>query len=201
MAINLFIIGPSGSGKSTQAKLIAKKYHLTHISTGQQIRLEMEAQTKLGILAKKYVDQGLWCPDEIVLKVLFRALNKVKNRNFIVDGTPRLPGQPKPIEDHLKKHNQSVTALVQLTLPFQTILERRQKKGAKFQDKSRSDNTPEAIKKRNQEYNKYLKPILKFYRIRNQLIKVDGDQPVEPIFDDICQKINELLIKDKGKTI
>ena len=196
MPLNLFIIGPSGSGKSTQAKLIAQKYSLNHISTGQLFRDEINLNTPLGLEAKKYIDNGVWCPDELVLKILFSALDKINNQNFIVDGTPRLPGQPKPIENYLKKHNQSVTALIQLTLSYQTILKRRQKKGKKFQDANRSDNTPEAIKKRNQEYNKYLIPILKFYKKRNQLIKVDGNQPIEPIFQDIQEKL-QLLIKSK----
>lgn len=199
MSINLFIIGPSGSGKSTQAQLIADKYGLTHISTGQLFRDEIAQRTPLGLEAKKFIDQGIWCPDEMVLKILFSALNKVGNKNFIVDGTPRLPGQTQPIEDYLATFNQQVTALIHINVTFREILLRRQKSGQSFQDKDRTDNSPQAIQKRQEEYQKYLNPILNFYIARNQLIEIDGNRPIEPIFTDICQKLDTLLIKLQGK--
>lgn len=197
MNLNIFIIGPSGSGKSTQAKMIAQKYNLSHISTGQLFRDEIENKTSLGIEVKQYVDNGVWCPDEFVFKMLFSALDKIGNKNFIVDGTPRLPSQPQPIEDYLAKHNQTVSVLIHLRVTFGEILRRRQRYGQSFQDKQRTDNSPKAIEKRQQEYQRYLDPILGFYHKRNQLAEVNGNRPIKPIFRDICQKIDQLLISSK----
>lgn len=196
MSLNLFIIGPSGSGKSTQAKLIAQKYNLTHFSTGQIFRDEIDKGTPLGLEANKYIEKGLFCPDELVLKILFNALDTVNFQNFIVDGTPRLPGQSKPIEQELIKNNQKVTALIHLTVTFEEIWARRLKLGKNFQDKNRSDNTPQAIAFRQKEYENNINPILDFYRLRNQLIEVDGNRPIDPIFQDICQKIDQLQINN-----
>jgi len=193
--INLFIIGPSGCGKSTQAKLIAAKYKLTHFSTGKLFRDQMSQKTPLGLKAKKYIDKGVFCPDKLVLKILYSALSSVGDSNFIVDGTPRSPGQSESIEDYLKTHQQTTTALIHLFVTYQEIQKRRSKMGQNFQDKSRTDNSPIAINKRQQEYERDIKPILRFYEKRNQLIEVDGNRPVDPIFhQDICQKINQLSI-------
>ena len=194
MPLNLFIIGPSGCGKSTQAKLIADKYHLAHFSTGKLFREQMSQKTFLGLKAKKFIDKGVFCPDELVLKILFSALDSVNYMNFIVDGTPRSPTQSKSVEDHLKTHRQTSTTLIHLSVTYQEIQKRRAKMGQSFQDDSRTDNSPADIDKRQQEYEKGIKPILKFYKKRNQLIEVDGNRPIEPIFRDICQKIDQLSI-------
>ena len=195
MSLNLFIIGPSGCGKSTQAKLIAAKYHLTHFSTGQLFRQQIKKKTKLGIAAQKYIEKGLFCPDDLVTKVLFFAFNSVDNHNFIIDGSPRSSIQPQLIENYLKKQHQTVTALIHLSVTFQEILKRRQKMGKDFQDQSRNDNSPQAITKRQLEYQRIINPILDFYQKRKQLIKIDGNRPIKPIFQDICRQINKLIIK------
>jgi len=192
--MNLFIIGPSGCGKSTQAKLIAAKYGLTHFSTGKLFRNQISQKTPLGLKAKKYIDKGIFCPDKLVLKILFSALNSINNNNFIIDGTPRSSIQSKSIEDYLKTHHQTPTALIHLSVTYQEIKKRRSKMGQDFQDKLRTDNSPTAINKRQQEYERDIKPILKFYKKRNQLIEINGNRPIDPIFQDICQKINKLSV-------
>lgn len=194
MSLNLFIIGPSGCGKSTQAKLIAEKYGLTHISTGEAFRHEMATGTPIGIESKSYMDRGLFVPSEILIRLFAQEISKINNQNFIVDGTPRIPDQCPLIENYLSKNNQTITAIIHLDISFEEINARRQKAGTNFQkdDTKRSDNTPEAILHRQQEYLKNNDPILEYFQSRNKLIRIDGNRPVELIFADIVTKIDLL---------
>jgi len=145
MPLNLFIIGPSGCGKSTQAKLVAEKYKLTHLSMGQLLRNEIAAGSGFGLEAKKYIDQGIWVPDDLVFDVLIAQLEKLNYQNFIIDGFPRVLNQGRIIEFYLRKQSQPTSLLIHLDVTFQEIMDRRAKAGDEFQDKSRTDNTPEDI--------------------------------------------------------
>lgn len=196
MALNLFIIGPSGCGKSTQAKLIAAKYGITHYSTGAVFREEMASGSVLGLEAKKFIDQGLFCPDEILIPTVENILKKVDFQNFIIDGTPRRLNQSIKIQEMLKTHSQDITAIIHLDVTAQEIVDRRQKQaelGGQFQDDNRSDNTPEAVARRQKEYDELNQPILDHYQQSGLLIKVDGNRPIEPIFEDIVNEINKLI--------
>ena len=190
--LNLFIIGPSGCGKSTQAELIAKKYNINHISTGETFRSEMAKGSELGLAAKKYVDQGIWVPSEILIKIVALELSKVDNRNFIVDGTPRIPDQCQLVEDYLAGFGESITALIHLDVTFEEIYKRRQKAGSSFQEKDRSDLSPEAVLQRQQQYLKYNDPIMEYFNKQHKLIRVNGNRPIEPIFEDIVTEIDKL---------
>lgn len=196
--MNLFIIGPSGCGKSTQAKLIAIKYQLVHLSTGKLFRAEITAQSSLGLKAEKYVDKGIWVPDNLVLSTIFASLKKIHYQNFIIDGTPRYVSQCQPIKDYLNKNHQQITALIHLFLSNKEITRRRAKAGKKFQDSHRDDNSPQAIAHRQKEYQKTIKPILNFFRKQGNLIEIKGNRPVKPIFQEICRHIDKLIINQKN---
>lgn len=193
MALNLFIIGPSGCGKSTQAKLIAEKYSLTHLSMGQLLRDEISSGSQIGIDAKSYIDKGIPVPDDIVLPILTEKINQINNENFIIDGFPRLVNQGNYINHYLTNKNKPVSLLIHLLVDFNEIVRRRQAKGEEFQTADRTDNTPEAIANRQKIlYESGITPIIELYKDKNKLFEVDGNRPIEPIFQDICQKINSL---------
>ncbi len=194
-ALNLFIIGPSGCGKSTQAKLIADKYNLTHLSMGQLLRDQIAAKSPLGLQAQKFVNAGKWAPNELVLKILIDTLDKkVNNHNFIIDGFPRLLNQGQQVQKHLDKNHQGFSLLILLAVTFAEINARRAKMGQDFQSKDRSDSTLKAVAARQLSYDSTIKPILVHYQQQDKLFTVDGNRPIEPIFSDICQKIDNLLI-------
>jgi len=193
MSLNLFIIGASGCGKSTQAKLIAQKYQLKHFSMGQLLRDQIASGSESGLKAKNFVDQGIPVPDEISIPILTDALNSTNNADFIVDGFPRLISQGKFIDNYLQQHGQPTDLVIHLLVDFLEIQKRRQKLGEKFQDENRTDNTPEAIANRQKIlYEQGIAPILDHYRSLGKLFEVDGNRPIEPIFQDICQKIDTL---------
>jgi len=192
MSLNLFIIGPSGCGKSTQAKLIAEKYNLTHLSTGQLLRDEIAAQSELGLKAKSFIDGGNLVPDEIVFAILTTNFAKLNNQNFIVDGFPRMLSQGQFIENYLSSQNQPLDQIIHLDVTFEEIQARRAARGIEFQDQSRTDSTPEAIAARQKFYDDNNALIMDYFQTKNLLFRVDGNRPIEPIFEDICQKINNL---------
>ena len=192
MPLNLFIIGPSGCGKSTQAKLVAEKYGLTHLSMGQLLRDEIAANSPEGIEAKSYLDSGNLVPEELTYKVLTNSLVKINNQNFIIDGFPRNLNQGKFIENYLVTQNQPLDLIIHLDVTFEEIQARRAARGAEFQDANRTDSTPEAIAARQKFYDDNNGLIMDYFQSKNLLFRVDGNRPIEPIFEDICQKVNSL---------
>lgn len=192
MSLNLFIIGPSGCGKSTQAKLIAQKYGLIHLSMGQLLRDEIAAGTELGLQAKSIVDSGNLVPDEIAFSILTANLAKINNQNFIIDGFPRILSQGQFIENYLANQNQPLDLIIHLDVTFEEIQARRAKLGIEFQDKNRTDNTPQAMAARQNFYDNNNGLIMDYFQSKNLLFRTDGNRPIEPIFEDICQKVNSL---------
>ena len=192
MSLNLFIIGPSGCGKSTQAKLIAAKYNLTHLSMGQILRDEMAAGSPEGLEAKSYVDSGTLVPEELTFKLLTGKLNQIGNKDFIIDGFPRSIGQGQFIENYLAQVNEPLDLIIHLDVTFEEISARRAKMGAEFQDQNRTDNTPEAMASRQKFYDDNNGLIMDYFNPKGLVLQVDGNRPIEPIFADIDQKVSTL---------
>ena len=192
MSLNLFIIGPSGCGKSTQAKLIAAKYNLTHLSMGQILRDEMAAGSPEGLQAKSFVDSGTLVPEELTFKLLTGKLNQIGNKDFIIDGFPRSLGQGQFIENYLAQVNEPLDLIIHLDVTFEEINARRAKMGAEFQDKDRTDNTPEAMASRQKFYDENNGLIMDYFNPKGLILQVDGNRPIEPIFADIDQKVSTL---------
>jgi adenylate kinase len=191
---NLFIIGFSGCGKSTQAKLIAEKYNLTHLSMGQLLRDEIASQTDLGKEAQSYVDQGKWAPNELVFRILTANLAKINNQNFIVDGFPRHVDQMKDMDTYLQEKDRIADLIIHLDVTAQEIADRRNKVaqvGGVFQT-GRNDETPEAITARQKSYEESIEPIFEYLSQDSRLFRIDGNRPVEPIFADIIIAIDKL---------
>ncbi len=192
MSLNLFIIGPSGCGKTTQAKLIAEKYNLTHISMGQLLRDEMAAKSGYGLEAKGYIDNGKLVPDDLAFDVLINKLKTINFANFIIDGFPRVLNQGRIIEFYLRKNNSPITAVIHLTLSFEQISARRAKAGTEFQDKDRTDNNPQEIANRQAFYDDNIDSVREYFESKGKFIDIDGNRPIEPIFEDIVKEIEKI---------
>ncbi len=196
-SLELVIIGPSGSGKGTQAKKIAQKYELEHISMGELFRQEIRAGSEIGRKANKYVKQGKWVPTKITLKLLRQKLTENNFENFISDGFPRLPDQPPALDNLLAEFNQDIDLVIHLEVADEVIMARRKaawEKGESFYDQKRKDENMEAIKSRLAAYHNTIDPILEYYRNKGLLFNVDGERPIEPIFKDIVREINKQLM-------
>lgn len=199
MILNLCFIGPSGCGKTTQAELIAKKYQLNHFSVGRLFRQEIQSKSQLGQDLLPYVSDGLWAPDALAIKVVSQALSTCNYQNFIIDGFPRLLSQGRLLEEELLfKNHAQLTQIFHLNIPFSTIASRRLKQGLttteNFSDQGRTDENQKGIIQRQKSYDETINPILNYYIEKNLLCQVDATPDIQTIYNNICLKIDQLLI-------
>ncbi len=195
----LVIVGPSGGGKGTQAKLLAKKFGLKHISMGALFRQEIDGKSKVGLAAKSYVIQGLWVPTEITFLILEPVLKKSFKEGFIIDGFPRLPDQPALLDEFLVKQGEKLDSVIHLKVRPEVIMARREKLAAKgkvfYPHQKRKDESKKAIISRLAAYEKTIRPILVYYKKKGILAEIDGEQKVGSIHQEILGLIKKRVKK------
>lgn len=194
--LNLFIIGPSGCGKSTQATKIAEKYGLSHFSMGELFRKKKEEDADFAQKVSPYLNKGKWIPNEIVFSVLQPVLERINYSNFIIDGFPREVGQIIHADKIFQEKEKQINLIIHLDVTTQEIIDRRRKvaeNGGKFQE-NRDDETPEAIAERQKSYDESINPIFNYLNTDSRLFRVNGNRPIDPIFEDICFHVDQLLI-------
>ncbi|MEK7063909.1 MAG: adenylate kinase [Patescibacteria group bacterium] len=179
--MNLVILGPQGSGKGTQAKLLAEKFSLVHLSSGDLLRAEADSGSQKGKIIADLLARGSLLPFETVLEVLEPALKKAKD-GFILDGTPRDLKQAEYLDYFLDKIGIKIDKVIYLSLPPEDSLTRLLKRA---QIEHRSDDTPETIKHRLEIYEQETTPVLDYYRAKDLVIEIDGRPDIQTIFKDI----------------
>jgi adenylate kinase len=185
--LNIVLFGPPGSGKGTQAEKLIEKYKLTHISTGDLLRNESEAQTKLGLEAKKLMDAGELVPDKIVIEMI---QNKLKEESsgpgFIFDGFPRTVEQARHLRKALNKYDKRISLVISLQVPNEELMARLLKRG---EETGRSDDNKETINHRIEVYSRQTIPVTYFYDKSRIHIPVDGMGTVDQIFERVVKEI------------
>lgn len=188
--MNIIIFGPPGAGKGTQAKIIAKKQKLQHLSSGELSR-QMLTDKILGTKVKKYLDKGELLPNNIIIDVVESYIkNNIKNGGFIFDGYPRNIGQAKQLAIFCKKENINIDLIINLKLSKQESLKRILLRG---KESGRSDDNIETTKNRLNIYKERTEPILSYYKKQKMLKVIDGRKSIDEISKEI-----ELLIKEVG---
>jgi len=215
--LKIVLLGPQASGKGTQGKLLSEMFNVVRISTGEMFRAEISKKTKLGNEIQELISSGTLISNEITSELLKKRLGEMDCRNgFILDGYPRNIKQVKFLENvtnvdfavEINISNQEAQKRIEnrrvcenCGKSYDLILFPPKKKNIcdKCQGKivKRSDDYPEAIKKRLSIYREEVRPIVKFYKKKNILIKINGVNTVEKIFDDIKNK----MIKKLGSKI
>jgi len=209
--MNIIIFGPPGAGKGTQSKYIVEKYKLFQLSTGEFLRQEIKNKTELGKKISSIVNSGSLVSDQIVSKLIEKIIsnNSYKNR-IIFDGYPRNLSQAENLNMLLKKYNQKIDLVLKLSVQLDTIKKRISGRstcsicgkiyneyynpspknsdccGDKFLQK-RGDDTLEVATKRFETYEKSTEPLLEFYKKLNLLKVVDGESPIDQIYQEISQ--------------
>jgi adenylate kinase len=186
---NIVLLGAPGSGKGTQADLLKQRYHLEHVSTGDLYRKEIASGSPIGLRAKQIIDQGDLCPDEMTLDLLHNYCNSLESaRGFLLDGVPRTLEQAKMMEGIGYPNIIPVTLAIYIKVDENEVIERLAQRAIILK---RTDDTPEIIRQRIENYETQTKPLVAHYQAQNKLIEVNGMQSVEEVFSDICKMLDE----------
>ena len=177
---NIVIFGKPGSGKGTQANFLKEKYNLYHISTGDLFRKNISNQTKLGIEAKSYLDNGDLVPDSVTIKMLENeVLSNKEVDGYIFDGFPRTLNQAESLDDFLSSINLKINATIALDVNEDELITRLLDRG---KTTNRSDDQDiEKIKNRFNEYNTKTSILINFYSKQDKFFSVDGKGSVNDI--------------------
>ena len=186
--LRLVILGRQGSGKGTQCLRLSDSYETIHISTGDILRTAVEMQTELGKKAKIIMDAGDLVPDEIINGIVAEriGMSDVLESGFILDGYPRTSAQAQALEEELFSSGLSLDLAINLEVPVKEVTQR-------MLDRSRADDTEEAIKRRLEIYENETAPLLEWFEERNNLIVVDGLGTEDVVFSRLQNVIDGLI--------
>ena len=188
---NIVLFGPPGAGKGTQAEKIKEKYDLFHISTGDVFRYNIKNNTKLGVLAKQYMDKGDLVPDQLTIDMLSDVVkSNIDVNGFIFDGFPRTESQAEALDKLLIKFNTSISGMIALEVDDDILIKRLLERG-KISGRS-DDLNSLIIKNRIKEYYSKTAILKTFYQRKNCYFGVDGFGSIEEITLRITSVINKL---------
>ncbi len=208
--MKIIMVGAPGAGKGTQAKRIAEKYDIPHVSTGDIFRANLKEGTELGLKAKVYMDQGALVPDEITIGMLMDRIHQADCKNgYVLDGFPRNIPQAEALTAALDASGESIDAVIDVNVPDENIMERMsgrrlcRKCGEGYHTMFnpprvdgvcdvcggelyiRDDDQPETVKKRLTVYHDQTQPLIEYYTKQQILKSVDGTQRMDKVFADI----------------
>lgn len=189
--LNIILFGPPGSGKGTQAKQLAEKYGLLHISTGDLFRYEMGNDTPLGKEAKSYIAKGELVPDSVTIGMLKNKVNSNPDvGGYIFDGFPRTIAQAEALNAFLGEKNQSISGLLSLDVEDAEIVQRLLERG---KTSGRADDQDESIiQNRINVYKMETSPVYDFYASSNKSQMIRGMGTIEDVFANLCKVIDQL---------
>ncbi len=172
-------MGPPGAGKGTQAKFIAEKFSIPHISTGDIFRENLKKETAIGLEAKSYMDRGEYVPDDVTNRIVADRLTWPDAANgFLLDGYPRTLDQVKFLDETLKSQNHQLDRVIELVADINTLVSRLLNRA---KEQNRADDTEEVITKRLEVYLAETAPIIDNYKNKNLVIQVDGLGEVDAV--------------------
>ena len=210
--MKIVMLGAPGAGKGTQAKMIAGKYQVPHISTGDIFRSNIKNGTELGKKAKEYMDQGLLVPDELTVDLVIDRLSQEDCKGgYILDGFPRTIPQAEALDAALSKRGEKMDFAIDVDAPDENIVSRMSgrractgcgatyhivhnpsKKGDTCEVCGetlilRDDDKPETVQKRLTVYHEQTQPLIEYYTKQNILKTVDGTQDMNDVFTAITK--------------
>ena len=210
--MNLILLGPPGAGKGTQAQMIAERYHISQISTGDILRKAVKENTPLGMKARAFMDQGQLVPDEVVIGIVEERLKASDcQRGFILDGFPRTTAQAEALQAILPKIGKAINHVINIEVDSEELVRRLTGRrtckncgmmfhlffhppkeegicnrcgGTLYQ---REDDKEETIRIRLKEYEKQTAPLIQYYQLKGTLRAIQGVGEQDQIFARIVR--------------
>ncbi len=214
--MKIIMLGAPGAGKGTQAKMIAEKFGIPHISTGDIFRANIKNGTELGAKAKEYMDKGLLVPDELVVDLIMDRFKADDCKNgYILDGFPRTIPQAEALDKALSANGESVDYAIDVEVPDENIVNRMSGRracvgcGATYHIKYnptkvegkcdacgealilRDDDKPETVLNRLNVYHEQTQPLIDYYNEKGILKEVDGTVDMNEVFNAIVSILGE----------
>jgi adenylate kinase len=218
MPTYIVLLGPPGAGKGTQAKNIAEKFGLPHISSGDIFRENLKKQTELGRKAEEYMNRGELVPDDITISMIRERLSRPDcEERALLDGFPRTPAQAKALDEMLSDFGGQIDAVPYIKVREDELVERLsgrltcRAKGHIFHKKynppqepgicdfdgselyQREDDKPETVKRRIRVYMEQTQPLIDYYQEKSVLIEIDGNQSIEDVTTDLVRALKEAM--------
>ena len=216
MATYIVMLGPPGVGKGTQAKILAERTGLAHISSGDLFRENMKNQTELGKLAQSYMNKGDLVPDDVTIAMIRERLARPDCREgAILDGFPRTPAQAEALKQMLAEFGGDVDYVPFINAEEDVLVSRLSGRwtcranGHVFHERfnppqqpgvcdldgsalyQRDDDKVETVKRRIQVYSEQTAPLIEYYREAGKLVEIDGARPIEEVTAALMQAISE----------
>jgi adenylate kinase len=185
--MRLLLIGAPGAGKGTQAELLAERFGLAHISSGDLLRQHVREQTSLGRKIKSYLAKGDLVPDAMVMDMLRKPVVAASEANgYVLDGFPRTVEQAEASFNVVQALGAEVQAAIHLDVPTAELVRRLLARGRG------NDDTEEVIEHRLAVYQEKTVPLLEYYAGREWMFAVDGTQPAGAVHEDIVTRLKKL---------
>lgn len=215
---NIVLFGAPGAGKGTQAQLLAEKYNLIHLSTGEMLRHEVAQNTPLGQRVKGIMERGDLVGDDIVVNLIAKAMDQGLNEpmdewdaerlrrvcglepgeplpqkpqpSIIYDGFPRTVQQCQMLEFLFQKKGRRLDCVISIDVPQEELIRRIHERSL---ISNRSDDTEEVIRHRLDEYEEKTRPVLDYYKVSGRLVSIDGSGEISETNSRLCKLMDHLL--------
>jgi adenylate kinase len=186
--MRIIFIGPPGVGKGTQSLRLVKYFGIPHLSTGDMLRQACEEKSDLGLWSQQYMAEGKLVPDPIILQLVGKRMeNDDCQRGYLLDGFPRTLGQAEALDEFLARRGTPLTVALELKVDPDELVKRLAGRG-------RSDDRPEIVRERLEQYTRQTAPLAEYYRKQNLLREVDGTGTQDQVFariKDVVEKMSK----------
>ncbi len=215
--MRIVLLGAPGSGKGTQCKQIFTRYDLLHLSSGDILRQERASGSVLGKKAQSYMDSGALVPDEIIIEMMAKAIEKAPDAGFILDGFPRTVNQAVELDKSLANAGQTIDIVLNLEVDEGVVvnritgrrscpkcgavyhIENLKPKAAGLCDNDgtplvqRPDDTPEVVANRLETYHEQTEPLVDYYKNNSTVFDIDADRNADEVKAAVFDKLDALV--------